>query len=260
VRILLAALLLAALPAHGRGIVTLQTRPGVTLSFFVAAMGEHPPQAVALLLSGGGGNIHLREEGGKVKFGDKNFLPRSRRDFIAAGIQPVILDNPTDQQAGDGMSDAFRESAAHGADLRAVVAEVKKRFPGLPVFLVTTSRSTISGAHQGRALGKELAGVVLSSSLFRARNSPVLAVFDFSSIAIPVLFVHHRDDACFATPYYEAERQVAKYPLVSVSGGKPPETGPCDPLSAHGYFGREAATVAAISAWMLGKPYEREIR
>jgi len=260
VRVLLAALLLAALPAQARGIVTLQTRPGVTLSFFITGMQDVQPRAVALMLIGGGGNIRLREEGGKVRFGAQNFLPRARAEFIAAGIQPVILDNPTDQQAGDGMSDAFRESAAHGADLRAVVAEVKKRFPGLPVFLVTTSRSTISGAYQGRALGKELAGVVLSSSLFRARNSPVLAVFDFSSIAIPVLFVHHRDDACFATPYHEAERQAAKYPLVSVSGGKPPETGPCDPLSAHGYFGKEAATVAAISAWMLGKPYEREIR
>jgi hypothetical protein len=258
-RVLLAALLLAALPAQARGIVTLQARPGVTLSYFVTGMDGVEPKAVALMLIGGGGNIHLREEGGKVKFGDKNFLPRSRREFIAAGIQPVILDNPTDQQAGDGMSDAFRESAAHTTDLRAVVADVKQRFPGLPVFLVTTSRSTISGAYQGRALGKELAGVVLSSSLFRGRQGPALAVFDFSSIAVPILFVHHHADACGATPYYEAQRLGAKFPLVSVSGGKPPETGSCDPLSAHGYFGKEAETVAAIAAWMLGKPYPKEI-
>jgi hypothetical protein len=260
VKVFLAALLLVALPVQARGVVTLQTRPGVQLSFFITGMQGVEPRAVALMLIGGGGNIHLREEGGKVKFGDQNFLPRARREFIAAGIQPVILDNPSDQQAGPGMSDQFRESAEHATDLRAVIAEVKKRLPGLPVFLVTTSRSTISGAYQAKALGQELAGVVLSSSLFRARNSPVLAVFDFSSIAIPLLFVHHRADACFATPYYEAERQAAKYPLVSVSGGKPPETGPCDPLSAHGYFGKEAETVAAIAAWMLGKPYVKEIR
>ena len=259
-RVLLAALLLAALPAPAREIVTLQTRPGVALSFFIAGMGAIEPKAVALMLIGGGGNIRLREEGGQVRFGAQNFLPRARREFIAQGIQPVILDNPTDQQAGPGMSDAFRERREHAADLRAVVAEVKKRFPGLPVFLVTTSRSTISGAYQAKALGNELAGVVLSSSLFRDRNSPVLAVFDFSSVGIPVLFVHHRADACIATPYYEAERLGAKYPLVSVSGGKPPETGPCDPLSPHGYFGKEAETVAAIAAWMLGKPYAREIR
>jgi hypothetical protein len=259
-RVLLAALLLAALPAQARGIVTLQTRPGVELSFFITGMQGVEPKAVALMLIGGGGNIRLREEGGKVRFGAQNFLPRVRGEFIAAGVQPVILDNPTDQQAGDGMSDAFRESAAHGADLRAVVADVKKRFPGLPVFLLTTSRSTISGAYQARALGDALAGVVLSSSLFRSRQGSVLAVFDFSSIAISLLFVHHRADACHATPYYDAERVGAKYPLVSVSGGKPPETGPCDPLSAHGYFGKEAETVAAIAAWMLGKPYARDIQ
>jgi hypothetical protein len=257
---LLAILLLAALPAQAREVVTLETRPGVQLSFFITGMQGVAPKAVALMLIGGGGNINLRQEGGRVKFGAQNFLPRARLEFIAAGIQPVILDNPTDQQRGAGMSDDFRAGAAHTADLRAVIAEVKKRFPGLPVFLVTTSRSTISGAYQGRALGGELSGVVLTSSLFRLRQAPVLAVFDFSSIRAPLLFVHHRDDACFATPYSDAERLGASFPLISVSGGKPPETGPCDPLSAHGYFGKEAETVAAIAAWMLGRPFPREIR
>lgn len=259
-RLLLAALLLLALPAHAREVVTLQTRPGVGLSFFIAGMGAVQPRAAALMLIGGGGNLRLRVEGGQVRFGQQNFLPRARREFIAEGILPVILDNPTDQQAGDGMSDEFRASVEHAADLRAVLAEVKRRYPGLPVFLVGTSRSTISAAHQARALGNALSGAVLSSSLFRMRDQPVLAAFDFASIRIPFLLVHHRADACRSTPYYDAERLGVKYPLVSVSGGKPPETGPCDPLSPHGYFGKEAETVAAIAAWMLGKPFDKEIK
>ncbi|MGH8689216.1 MAG: hypothetical protein ACREVQ_16045 [Burkholderiales bacterium] len=260
-RVLAALLLaLAALPVAARGIVTLDTRPGVRISYFITGMEGVAPKAIALMLIGGGGNIHLREEGGKVKFGAQNFLPRSRQEFIARGIQPVILDNPTDQQGSEGMSDAFRESEAHGTDLRAVVADVKQRLPGLPVFLVTTSRSTISGAYQARALGGELAGLVLSSSLFRGRGAPELAVFDFSAIKIPLLFVHNRQDACPATPYFDAARLGEHYTLVSVTGGKPPETGPCDPLSAHGYYGKEAETVAAIVAWMLGQPYPKDIR
>lgn len=258
-RLLLAALLACAAPLHAQELVTLPTRPGVTLSFFIANMGKVQPRAAALMLIGGGGNIRLRMEGGKVHFGQQNFLPRTRREFIAQGILPVILDNPTDQQAGDGMTDDFRAGAKHTDDLRAVLAEVKRRHPGLPVFLVGTSRSTLSAAYQARALGDALAGAVLSSSMFRTREVPVLAVFDFASIRIPFLFVHHRADACHATPYYDAERLGRKYPLVSVSGGKPPETGPCDPLSAHGYFGKEAETVAAIAAWMLGKPFDKEI-
>lgn len=259
-RALLAALLLLALPAQARDVVTLQTRPGVSLSFFIAGMGKVQPRAAALMLIGGGGNIRLRMEGGKPHFGQQNFLPRTRREFIAEGILPVILDNPTDQQAGEGMSDEFRAGAAHTADLRAVLAEVKRRYPALPVFLVGTSRSTISAAYQARALGGELAGVVLTSSLFRMRERAMLAAFDFDGIRIPILLVHHRADACLSTPYYDAERLGRRYPLVSVSGGKPPETGPCDPLSAHGYFGKEAETVAAIAAWMLGKPFDKEIK
>jgi len=259
-RLFLAALLACAAPLHAQELVTLPTRPGVSLSFFIANMGKVPPRAAALLLIGGGGNIRLRMEEGQVKFGQQNFLPRSRREFIAEGILPVILDNPTDQQSGAGMSDDFRASAAHTADLRAVIAEVKRRYPGLPVFLVGTSRSTISAAHQGRALGSELAGVVLSSSLFWVGRQPALSAFDFSSVKIPLLVVHHRDDACQHTPYRDAARLGARYPLVSVKGGKAPETGPCDPLAPHGFYGKEAETVGAIAAWMLGKPFAKEIQ
>jgi hypothetical protein len=47
--------------------------------------------------------------------------------------------------------------------------------------------------------------------------------------------------------------------LISVTGGKPPESGPCDPFAAHGYFGKEAETVDAIAGWMLRKPFAKDI-
>jgi len=263
-KLLFAGLLLLALPAQAREVVTLQTRPGVSLSLFIAGMGRVQPRAVALLLIGDGGNINLRIQDGQVRFGQQNFLPRSRREFIAEGVLPVILDNPTDQQAAAGMSDDFRASAAHAADMRAVVAEVKRRYPGLPVFVVGTSRSTLSAAHLGRALGGEISGIVLSSSLFYTSTGysalPALATFDWDSLKLPVLVVHHRADACRATPYRDAARLEARFPLVSVQGGKPPESGPCDPLAPHGFYGKEAETVAAIAAWMLGKPFAKDIR
>ena len=60
---------------------------------------------------------------------------------------------------------------------------------------------------------------------------PVLAAFNWSTIKLPLLLVHHADDACFATPYYEAQRLGRRFPLVTVKGGKPPESGPCEPLA-----------------------------
>ena len=53
-RFLLAVLLACAAPLHAQELVTLPTRPGVTLSFFIANMGKVPARAAALLLIGGG--------------------------------------------------------------------------------------------------------------------------------------------------------------------------------------------------------------
>lgn len=254
--------LVAALLATGsraQEIVTLPTRPGVTQSFFIAGMGGRVADAVAILFIGGGGNIRLRIEDGRPKFGAQNFLPRSRLEFIRNGVLPVIMDAPSDQQAFAGMSDEYRSGNAQTADVRAVLAEVKRRYPKLPVFIVGTSRGTISAAWLGRALGGEVSGVVLTSSLFYAGRRPVLAAFDFSSIKAPVLFVHHRHDGCEHTPYAAAAQLASRYPLVSVQGGKPPESGPCDPFAPHGFFGKEPQTVDAIVNWMLNRPYNREI-
>lgn len=255
-----------AMSAQAQEIVALQTRPGVTQAFFIPGMGERKAEAAAMLLIGGGGNIRLRTEAGEIRFSQGNFLPRARREFIRNGILPVILDNPTDQQAGEGMSDAFRESREHYTDIRAVRGELDRRYPGLPVFLVGTSRSTLSVAYLARWLQTDIQGAVLTSSLFYSgsgRNPrPVLAGFNWARIKAPLLFVHHEDDGCGATPYREAAR-VTRYPLVAlitVRGGKPPESGPCDPRSSHGFFGREAETVDAIAAWMLGKPFPRNIQ
>ncbi len=263
-KILVALVLgVAAASASAQEIVTLNPRPGVTQSFFIASMGERKPEAVALLFIGGGGNIRLRLENGQIRFATGNFLPRSRGEFIRNGILPVILDNPSDQQSGDGMSDDFRASLQHVMDVRAVMAEMRRRHPGLPIFLVGTSRSTISAAHLALVLDAEAAGAVLSSSLFYTggqRGRAVLASFRWQRIRIPLLFVHHEEDGCSATPYREAASLGRSYPLVTARGGKAPESGPCDPLSPHGFFGKEAETVDAIAAWMLRKPYPKDVK
>jgi hypothetical protein len=82
----------------------------------------------------------------------------------------------------------------------------------------------------------------------------------FEAAAIPLVFLDHRDDGCGATPYGEAARLGGRYPLITVHGGKPPESGPCEPLSNHGFLGKEAQTVDAIAAWILAKPFAKEIR
>src|SRR6185503_11046445 len=97
-----------------------------------------------------------------------------------------------------------------------------------------------------RRMDSDVKGAVLTSSLFYAgtgqRARQVLSGFNWGQIKVPLLFVHHADDGCGATPYREAARLAARYPLITVHGGKPPESAPCEPFANHGYFGKEAET------------------
>jgi predicted esterase len=246
-------------------IVSLPTRAGVTQSYFLTSM---PKQlgAVAMLFPGSGGLIQLRSENGQPKFNQGNFLVRSRAEFVKRGIVAAILDAPSDQQGGWGMSDEFRLGEMHFADISAVIDDLAKRFPGTPLFLVGTSRGTISAAAIGARLGEGVAGAVLTSTMFRPapRKSrepgPGLSRFDFATIKMPVLFVHHASDQCEVTPYSDAARLSDNYPLITVFGGAAPRSGPCDAFSAHGYVGKEAETVEQIVNWMLKKPFLHDVK
>jgi hypothetical protein len=247
--------------AFAEEIVTLPTRPNVTQSYFLASLPQNP-QAIAVLFPGGNGIIQLREEKGQIRFSPNNFVVRSRGEFVKGGVIAVIVDAPSDFQS-DGMNDDFRLGEKHFMDISAVVSDLGKRFPGVPVFLVGTSRGTISAAALGARFSSGISGVVLTSTLFRQAGGRAkqlgLSRFDFATIKTPLLFVHHVSDGCDVTPYADAARLSSKYPLISVSGGKPPESGPCDPLSAHGFFGKESETVEQIVNWMLKKPFHEKV-
>jgi pimeloyl-ACP methyl ester carboxylesterase len=258
-------LLIFGAAVHAQEIVTLSTRPGVTQSYFLTSTPK-TLQARAVLFPGSGGSIQLRMNNGQPKFDQGNFLVRSRAEFVKRGVVAAIVDAPSDQQAGWGMGDEFRLGDSHFADISAVIEDINKRFPGVPLFLVGTSRGTVSAAALGARLGQRLAGVVLTSTVFRPtpRNAkepgPGLSRFDFATISTPLLFVHHLNDQCEMTLYSEAARHSGKYPLLTVFGGTPPKSGPCDAFSAHGYFGRESETVEQLVNWMLKKPVTYELR
>jgi Serine aminopeptidase, S33 len=247
---------LAALSAEE--VVTLNTRTGVTQSYLLSSSEPDKARAVAILFPGGLGNTDLRRESAREMLDRGNFLVRTRRLFASAGVAAAVVDAPSDQPSG--MEDYFRLSSAHAEDVEKVVADLKTRFPGVPVYLVGTSRGTISAASAGKRLGKGVDGVVLTATLFLASGKrPGLSGFDFSSIPTPLLFVHHVSDGCTYTPYSSAKRLADRFPLISVSDGPPPQSAPCEAMSAHGFLGKEAETVDAIAKWILKQPHPREI-
>jgi hypothetical protein len=255
----------AATAVAQQEIVTLSTRAGVSQSYFLTSIPKNL-QAVALLFPGSGGVIQLRTDNGKPRFNQGNFLVRSRAEFVKRGMVAAILDAPSDQQNGWGMSDEFRLGDTHFMDISALIEDLEKRFPSVPSFLVGTSRGTISAAAVGARIGQRTAGTILTATMFRqtSKNSKEpghgLSKFDFSAIKAPLLFVHHVSDPCEVTPYGEAARLSDKYPLISVFGGASPQSGPCDAFSQHGFLGRESETVEQIVNWMLKKPISHEVK
>jgi Serine aminopeptidase, S33 len=246
-------------------IVTLATRAGVTQSYFLTSIPKNL-QAVALLFPGSGGFIQLRAENGKPRFDQGNFLVRSRTEFIKRGVVAAILDAPSDQQSGWGMSDVFRLSDEHLKDISVITENLAQRFSGVPLFLIGTSRGTISAAALGSRLSERTAGAVLTATMFRQTPNKSkepgqgLSKFDFAAVKVPLLFVHHVSDQCQSTPYGDAARLSEKYPLISVFGGPMPQSGPCEAFSQHGFLGKEAETVEQIVNWMLKKPFSEEVK
>jgi hypothetical protein len=254
---ILAVLLCARPPAHAAEVVTLATRAHVTQSYLLMYDKTAPPKAVAMLFPGGGGVITLPHDGRSPAFGPgANFLVRARDLIRDRELAVALLDAPSDQQT-TGMRDAFRMGADHASDVAAVVLDLRQRFPGARIILIGTSRGTISAAYLARNLTEPVDAVVLTSAVFIGSRhwGSALSGFDYRTMKVPLLLVHHQDDGCSFCPYGEAQSLGETYPLITVRGGKPAQSGPCEPLSAHGYYGKEAETVAAIKAWIFGRPF-----
>ena len=88
-----AYLLMVGSGVFAQEMVTLQTRPNVTQSYFLTSSPKDLG-AIALLFPGSGGAIQLRNEGGQVKFNNGNFLVRARVEFVQRGVRAAIIDAP----------------------------------------------------------------------------------------------------------------------------------------------------------------------
>ena len=149
------------------------------------------------------------------------------------------------------MSDDFRASKEHHSDIKAAVDFLVSE-GACEVFLIGTSRGTLSAAYLASVMTHaNVEGYVLTASLEDV-------VFYTEKIKRPVLMAHHADDECRVTTLTGARaayRTITKSPrkaFITVSGGDPPRSRACGPLSAHGFIGAERETVGAIVEWMNG--------
>ena len=232
-----------AIGARAEDTVVVPTRAGVTVALtLVPASGT--ARAIALLFPGGVGVVGPR---------NRNFLLRVRDDLAQRGLFVAIADVPSDHSGG--IDPTFRAGADAAQDIAAVVDELKRR-ENLPVWLVGTSNGSISAANGAASIGPpRVAGAVLTSSVWSGGMSNVA----LEKIAVPVLIVHNRNDACPSAHFEGAALGLSRLvsapakELVPVSSTDV-ESGPCDPLAPHGYLGIEAQVAGIMADWILAHP------
>jgi dienelactone hydrolase len=248
----------SAVAAGYEAIEIVPTRPDVTVRLLVIKANSKPSTAL-LLFPGADGTKHFGEKDGRF-WVSKNFLMRSAGDLAAAGYIVVAVDAPTDQSSG--MSDQFRTSPQHAKDIRKIIAYLKEKHRVTSLYLVGTSRGTVSATYLASVFNDPSIGGVILTAVYSPAD---LGSIDFSEIDDPVLIVHHIYDQCRVTPYHGAVdlknrlTESPKVDLVGVTGGIPPASGPCEALSNHGFYGVEQPVVRVITDWLAGKPVPERI-
>ena len=185
-----------------------------------------------------------------------NFLVRSRQRFAERGFLVAVPDVPSDRTSEALVR--FRTSAEHATDVRALIATLRAE-ADVPVWLVGTSMGSVSAAAVAARLSEGGPdGIVLTSSVTGVSREMGESLQDVAldRIRVPVLMVHHRDDACRVSRYADtswAMRRLSAAPkreLLTFSGGDAPQSEACEPLAPHGYFGIEERVIDAITAWI----------
>jgi pimeloyl-ACP methyl ester carboxylesterase len=265
-RALVAALLLGVLAQDvAAQVVDLPVRQGVTQRYYALAP-DGPAKAIVLLFTGSQGVANIPDRPGPTWAREGNFLTRSRELFRAHGLFVVVVDAPSDHRGTDGLG-AYRIAPGHAEDIATIIADVRRRAPGAPVWLIGTSCGTISTANAAARVPppRGADGLVLTSTLTArapgARPRPGVAEtvhdVDLGAIGVPTLIVHHRQDGCARTPPGDVQglaralRNARRVETVFIEGGDPPRSDPCEALAAHGFLGREKPAVDAIAAFIL---------
>lgn len=238
-----------------QNVVDIPTRPGVFQRMVV--LSPQDPKAAVILFAGGHGGLQIFPNG-SFKWGEGNFVVRTRQLFADQGLFVVVVDAPSDRQSPPYLS-GFRQRPEHVSDIKATIAWVREQAK-VPVWLVGTSRGTQSVAYVATELkgsdGPD--GLVLSSTILTDDKGRPVPAMPLDKLRIPVLVVHHEQDGCGHCLFsdvpslMEKLNSVPKKQLLSFKGGQN-RGDPCEPFAYHGFNGLEREVVAQTASWILAK-------
>jgi len=232
--------------------IELQTRPNVTQGVYIVKPSK--PVATVILLPGGTGKVRLGPDGPKK---EGNFLVRTRDLFAENGLMAIVVDAPSDLiDAKKGLK-GNRTSADHLTDIKAIIDYARKQ-ETIPVWLVGTSRGTISATYIAAQAPIAVNGIVLTSTVSLPTKKGGASVMDvgLEKITVPVLLAHHEKDNCYVSPSNgldDVRKRLSNAKLVGImsfKGGKEKSGKECKGQSHHGFFKIEERVVKDISNWI----------
>ena len=181
-----------------------------------------------------------------------NFLVRIKDYLYQQKFNLLIVFRASDM---DTMECNYRVSSTHIKELEKVVDYAASQFKK-PVWLVGTSRGTVSGTATAIALGdKKVQGLVLTASITNSKQGAI-STQDIEDLKIPVLVVHHEQDACrYCDP--DQAKKIPRYlksapykKALIVNGGSEPRGDVCEAYHWHGFINSEEATGKMIADWI----------
>jgi hypothetical protein len=237
-------------------VVDIPTRPSVTQRIVVLRVDK--PKAAVVLFAGGHGGLQISPSG-SFKWGEGNFVVRSRELFAAHGLMVAVVDAPSDRQTPPYLG-GFRQKSEHVADIKAVIAWLKQQI-NIPVWLVGTSRGTQSAAFIATQLAPGEGGpdgLVLTSTILTDEKSRPVPKMPLDRIQVPILVVHHKQDGCELCKYgdlpqlMEKLTAVPRKELLTFEGGKT-KGNPCEAMAYHGFNGIEQEVVTKVAEGIIRK-------
>lgn len=200
-------------------------------------------KAVVLLFSGGGGMLHLRDDGSTR---NQHTFVRSVSLWSQYQIDAVLVDTPYD--LGDLRRGDRRDRADHLARVGEVIEFYKKKL-NLPVWIfghsMGTSTATIF-ANQEKT--NSLAGIIIAGTVRTASLN--------DDVKFPVLAIHHINDQCISTPLSAAENIISSRPKNTISrleiiDGGISEGSVCESFAYHGFNQTEPELVKRAAQFIL---------
>jgi len=205
------------------------------------------PKALVLLFPGGGGMLRLQNDGSTK---NKHTFVRSVDQWAQYQIDAVLVDTPYD--LGDLRRGNLRERQDH-MDRVGEVVQYYKNKTKLPIWIFGHSMGSSTASYFASQLNersKLLSGIIVAGTIRTASLD--------DGVSIPVLGIHHQDDACAGTPVSATKRMIEGRPAKYVSRleiieGGITEGGVCESFAYHGFNQTESEFVKRAAQFILSQ-------